>query len=56
MFSIASNDTFIGKQCALLAVDKIIEELDFISELMASNYDWHRNKYWQQVQTEIENL
>ena len=45
-----------AKKCGLICVDEIIEELDFISELMTSNYDWHRNKYWQEVRTEIEKL
>lgn len=50
------SDEECAKQCALICVNEIIEELDFISELMTSNYDWHRNKYWQEVKQELEKI
>jgi hypothetical protein len=48
------------KQCALMAVDEIIEEYE--NEICEVGYDhdwpmWEiRKKYWQQVKEEIKNL
>jgi len=46
--------TSIAKQCALIAVDEIIENLvDLSDEEFTFIYDV---EYWQQVKTEINNL
>jgi hypothetical protein len=42
-----------AKQCALIAVDEIIEYLTTSSNIMTSVYALD---YWQEVKTEIENL
>lgn len=41
-----------AKQCALIAVDEIIEEVRDYSD---TNHHQDRMNYWQQVRTEIEN-
>jgi len=47
----------LAKQCALIAVDEIIENIDF--ELCDMNGDFYINpkvKYWKEVKREIEKL
>lgn len=44
-----------AKQCALIAVDEIIEANP--TELLADPYEFYSNKgYWEQVKQEIEKL
>lgn len=47
---IPMNTISFAKQCALIAVDEIIEEAYF------SNGYYQRHKYWQEVKQEIEKL
>lgn len=42
----------VSKQCALIAVDEIIEIVDDLS----SGHPLQQIDYWQQVKTELENL
>ena len=44
--------TSIAKQCALIAVDEIIEQ----NNIWIKQIGKGTNNYWQQVKTEIENL
>jgi hypothetical protein len=48
------------KQCALIAVDEIIEEYENEICEVGYDYDWpmweNRKKYWQLVKNEIERL
>jgi hypothetical protein len=44
---ILSTSLECSKQCALIAVDEIIE---------ATIDDWSHSEYWQEVKREIENL
>jgi hypothetical protein len=41
------HESFITKQCALIAVDEVINNLPLISEIQ---------EYWQEVKQEIEKL
>lgn len=43
-----------SKECALIAVDEILEEFDHIP--FDDEYGTHKMKYWQQVKQEIEKL
>lgn len=47
-----------AKQCALIAVDEIIENLNKISkDLLSSDYQPYSHlNYWQEVKQEIEKL
>jgi hypothetical protein len=49
-FNVWTNDGYGGgfpKQCALIAVDEIIE---------ATIDDWSHSDYWEEVKTEIQSL
>jgi len=45
-----------AKQCALIAVDEISEELSEVLMVTASSYINKHIAYWQEVKQEIENL
>ena len=44
-----------SKQCALIAVDEILEELDHLP-FDNQSFGTFKMKYWQEVKTEIEKL
>ena len=44
-----------AKQCALIAVDEILNEFDH-SALNDEDYEAYKMKYWQEVKQEIEKL
>jgi hypothetical protein len=49
--------TGYAKQCALIAVDEIIEELKFLKDTEDCNEDvFDGYHYWQEVKNEIEKL
>jgi hypothetical protein len=58
------NDLFRAKQCALIAVDEILElkETQEEYQIQYDNGEWSRelgyrySKYWQEVKQEIEKL
>jgi vacuolar-type H+-ATPase subunit E/Vma4 len=52
--SIKSMTKHAAKQCALIAVDEIINAIDF-DWMQVQNLD-REHAYWQQVKTEINNL
>jgi hypothetical protein len=69
MFLIIENngmydDLYRAKQCALIAVDEILElkETQEEYQIQYDNGEWSRelgyrySKYWQEVKKEIENL
>lgn len=45
-----------AKQCALIAVDEIMEELDLIREITGSSFVLETIEYYLQVKKEIELL
>lgn len=45
------GDSEQSKQCALIAVDELINDCD-----ASSPFEVERLKWWQQVKTEIQNL
>jgi len=45
-----------AKQCALIAVDEIINTLDSERIKYSSDYCFEENKYWTEVKQEIEKL
>jgi hypothetical protein len=45
-----------AKQCALIAVDEILNELDDIRNFTGSKLSLRMIKYWQEVKQEIEKL
>jgi hypothetical protein len=53
-------DIDIAKQCALIAVDELIEEACFTDEYIKSVFFtdgyYDRQDYWQEVKQEIEKL
>lgn len=52
-------DYEVAKQCALYAVDEIIQEIKQINRVAFDNKDVFIQvniKYWQEVKTEIQNL
>ena len=49
-------DNYEAKQCALIAVDEILEQLDEILNITAGNYIYKILDYWQEVKKEIELL
>ena len=48
--------TYEAKQCALIAVDEILNALDSKKIIYGSEYRFKENIYWEQVKKEIENL
>ena len=46
------SDKEIAKQCALIAVDEMIEQ----QQIQAENMIWSCVEYWQEVKQEIEAL
>jgi hypothetical protein len=46
--------TSIAKQCALIAVDEIIE--CYPAQCPKESYEMEQHIYWQEVKTEIKNL
>jgi len=48
-----TNNYYEAKQCALIAVDEILQMVD---ESMQGFLDSDIIRYWKQVKTEIENL
>ncbi len=49
-------NTYIAKQCALIAVEEIIEECYKWSGEDNSTWDRERFNFWTEVKREIENL
>ena len=45
-----------AKQCALIAVDEILNTLDSERIIYGSEYCFEENKYWNEVKQEIEKL
>ena len=45
-----------AKQCALIAVDEIIKNMEGKEPDYQEKTYWHPIDYWQQVKTEIKNL
>lgn len=45
----------MAKQCALIAVDEILNEFDH-SALNDEDYEAYKMKYWQEVKQEIEKI
>lgn len=53
-----------AKECALIAVDEILKEMNIFIHLISDNIDWSllehtidsKNHYYQQVKQEIEKL
>ena len=45
---------FEVKQCALIAVDEILDELDEILNITGSSFIFEVIDYWQEVKKEIE--
>jgi len=52
--SVSEITLYFAKQCAIIAVDEILEEFDHIP--FDDEYGTHKMKYWQQVKQEIEKL
>ena len=48
--------TSIAIQCAIIAVDEILNTLDSERIIYGSEYCFEENKYWQEVKKEIEKL
>jgi len=53
-FSHPEHEKYVAKECALIAVDEIIQAIDF-DWMEVQNLDREHN-YWQQVKAEIELL
>lgn len=47
-------NTFKAKQCALIAVDEMLNE--YPSQCPKDSYEMERHIYWQEVKQEIEKL
>ncbi len=47
-------NTHIAKQCALIAVDEVLE--CYPAQCPKESYEMEQHIYWQQVKTEINNL
>lgn len=45
-----------AKQCALIAVDEILNALDSERIIYGSEYRFEENTYWEEVKQEIEKL
>ncbi len=45
-----------AKECALIAVDELINELDDITNFTGNKYSSEMIKFWQEVKQEIEKL
>lgn len=45
-----------AKQCALIAVDEIIESMNCKNKDYLEKTYWHPIDYWEQVKKEIENI
>ena len=48
-----SVNKYRAKQCALIAVDEIIEENEYLEELVQAGL---KKQYWQEVKQEIKKL
>ena len=55
-YTMSYKDEFCAKQCALIAVDEIIEELKSIELNYDLNFQTDLLPYYLEVKTEIENL
>lgn len=49
-------DYDLAKECALIAVDELINEIRTIDPLEAEPFVVNWEKYWNEVKTEIENV
>jgi hypothetical protein len=50
----SKHETFLCKQCALIALDEILNE--YPSQVPKDSYEMERHLYWQEVKKEIEKL
>lgn len=51
-----TNDSRIAKQCALIAVDEILQAIIETESYLNSDSQTSEYKYWQEVKQEINNL
>ena len=52
----ANGTIYNSKQCALIAVDEILEEISEVLMVTASSYVVEHIVFWQEVKQEIEKL
>jgi hypothetical protein len=50
----SEHETFLCKQCALIAVDEILS--DYKNYLLHANTEYKGLMYWKEVKQELENL
>ena len=57
-FIFINGNSFFAKDCAIIAVDEIIDQWDYIDTYLANlGGEFNPNlRYWQEVKTELEKL
>jgi hypothetical protein len=55
-WNVALLDSYEAKQCAIIAVQEILEALDSETIIYGSEYLFEENKFWNEVLRQIEKL